>query len=285
MTVEELIQDCDDLPTLPDVYLQVKAVIDDPKASMVDLARALSVDPGMTARVLKLVNSPFYGLSGKIETVSRAASILGMQPIHDLVLATAVATTFSKITPSVMDMKVFWRSSVERGLLARVLAKTCNLIDSERLFVGGLLCDIGHLAMFQKIPDISAQVLRQAKTEGTIRTKLEQEQIGFDAAEAGAALLKEWHLPESYQRATRYHMNPSNAAEPSLEVEILHIAGVIAECQFLEVPRENWRQWMMIDVQELQDLTDEDLDRLITFVQEGVNMTLEMISPTMEHAA
>ena len=214
MTVDQLIQDCEDLPTLPDVYLRVREVVEDPTASMVDLARALSVDTALTARVLKLVNSPFYGLSGKIETVSRAASVLGMQPIHDLVLASSVATTFSKIPASVFDMKAFWRNSVERGLLARVLAKTCNLMDSERLFVGGLLSDIGHLVLFQKIPDLAAKVLSQAKKEGKIRVTFEQDLLGFDSAEVGAELLKQWQLPANYQQATLYHMNPSKARNP-----------------------------------------------------------------------
>ncbi len=285
MTVEELIQDCDDLPTLPEVYRRVKDVIEDPKASMVDLARAMSVDSSMTARVLKLVNSSFYSLNGKVETVSRAASILGMQPLHDLVLATAVATSFSKVSPSLMDMKAYWHQSVERGLLARALANTCNLVDSERLFVGGLLSDIGHLVMFQKIPDLAEQVLHQARTERTLRPTLEQELIGFDAAQVGAALLAEWQLPVSYQHAIRYHMDPAKSSESSLETQILHVAGVLTECQLLEISRDNWRQWMMIEAKELQELTDEDIDRLLEIVQEGLHVMLEMISPTMEHAA
>ncbi|WP_447971263.1 HDOD domain-containing protein [Nitrospira sp. M1] len=285
LTVEQLIQDCDDLPTFPDVYLRVKEVVEDPKASMVELARALSVDPAMTARVLRLVNSPFYGLSGKIETVSRAASILGMQPIHDLVLATSLASTFSKIQPDVMDMKTFWQQCVERGLLARVLGQHCQLIDSERLFVGGLLCDIGHLVLYQKMPDLASQVFEQAKTEMSIRPKLELKTIGFEAAEVGARVLAHWHLPENYQRSTRYHMNPFDATEHSLELDILHLAGVVVECQLLDIPRENWRQWLTIHGQELQDLSEEDLNRMLELVQEGLSQTLEIFAPAMEHAA
>ena len=285
MTIEELIQNCDDLPSMPDVYLRVREVVEDPRASMLDLAKALSLDAAMTARVLKLVNSPFYGLSGKIETVSRAASILGMQPIHDLVLATAVANTFSKIHPSTMDMKTFWRSSVERGLLARVIAQSYNLIDSERLFVGGLLSDIGHLVMFQKIPDLAQQVLDQANIEETMRATLETKMIGFHAGELGARLLEMWNLPMNYQYSTRYHMDVDTASEITLELSILHVAGVVEECQLLGIPREKWLSFMSLEASELQGLTDDDLDRFIAFVQEGLNLTLEMITPAMEHAA
>ncbi|GJL66287.1 MAG: hypothetical protein NPIRA05_12580 [Nitrospirales bacterium] len=285
MTVEELIQDCEDLPTLPEVYLRIRNVIEDPKASMLEFAKALSADPVMTARVLKLVNSPFYGLSGKIESVSRAASILGMQPIHDLVLASSLATTFSQITPAVMDMKTFWQCCVERGLLARTLARTCSLVDSERLFVGGLLSDIGHLVWYLKLPDLASEFLMQAKAEGLMRPALEQERMGFDAAEVGARLLTKWHLPINYQQATRYHMNLSEAPERTLELEILHMAGVVMECQLVELPRECWRQWMMIQAPELQQMTDEEMAQQIDCAQEDLTLMLEMMSPTIGHAA
>ena len=285
MTIEELIQHCDDLPSMPDVYLRVREVVEDPKASMLDLARALSLDVAMTARVLKLVNSPFYGLSERIETVSRAASILGMQPLHDLVLATAVATTFSRISSTTMDMKTFWRNSVERGLLARVIAQTYHVIDSERLFVGGLLSDIGHLVMFQKIPDLAQQVLKQGKEERTTRTTLETKLLGFHAGEVGARLLEMWNLQLNYQDSTRYHLDLNTAPAITLELGILHVAGVVEECQLLEIPREHWMSYVSLEPAELRELTDEDLDRFMAFVQEGLNLTLEMIAPAMDHAA
>ncbi len=285
MTVEELIENCDDLPTLPDVYLRVKEVIEDPNASMVDMAKALSLDPAMTARMLKLVNSSFYGLSGKIETVSRAASILGMHPIHDLVLATAVASTFSNVQSSTMDMKTFWKSSVERGLLARVMAQAYNLIDSERLFVGGLLGDIGHLVMFHKIPDVAQEVLEKARAEARVRSTLETEIIGFHAGEVGAQLLESWNLPTNYQHSTRYHMDLKKAPDATLELGILHVAGIVEECQLLGVPRECWMEQTTREIPELQELKDEDLDRFLMLAQEELNLTLEMIVPALEHAA
>ncbi|GJL64006.1 MAG: hypothetical protein NPIRA04_26600 [Nitrospirales bacterium] len=285
ITVETLIENCEDLPTLPDVYLRVRDVIEDPKASMIDIAKALSIDPAMTARVLKLVNSPFYGLTGKVESVSRAASILGMQAIHDLVLASSLATTFSQITPTIMDMKTFWQCCVERGLLARTLARTCHLVDSERLFVGGLLSDIGHLVLYLKLPDLAAELLNQAMAEGRIRPALEQEKLGFDAAEVGARLLAKWHLPLNYQLSTRYHQHLSEASERTLELEILHMAGVVMECQLLKLPRELWRQWMMIQVPELRQMTDEEIAQQIECAQEDLTLMLEMMSPTIDHVA
>ena len=158
---KNLIQNCETLPSLPDVYFRIKQIVDDPEGSMLDLAKAISIDPALTARVLKLVNSPFYGLSGKVEMVSRAVSILGMLPVHDLVLATSVTAAFSKMPQTIMDMKIFWRQSVWCGLLSRELGKQAGLLDSERLFVEGLLCDIGHLVMYVQIPGPAQVALLQ----------------------------------------------------------------------------------------------------------------------------
>ena len=113
-SAEELIENCSSLVSLPEVYLQVKAVIDDPESTMADLARAISIDPGMTAMVLKLVNSAFYAMPRKVETISRAVGILGMQPLHDLVLAVSVTKAFSGLSQQVMNMNIFWaRSTIE----------------------------------------------------------------------------------------------------------------------------------------------------------------------------
>ena len=106
-TAEELVKNCTKLFTLPEVYLEVKKVIDNPDSTMADLSRAISLDPGMTATVLKLVNSAFYAMPRKVETISRAVGILGMQPLHDLTLAVAVTKTFSGLNQQVMSMKVF----------------------------------------------------------------------------------------------------------------------------------------------------------------------------------
>ena len=150
------------LISLPDIYLRLRSVLDDPDFSMSEVADVISRDPGMTARLLRLVNSAYFGLAAKIETVTRATSLLGTQQVHDLVLATSVADTFEGMSSEVMDMQRFWRRSIHCGILSRQLANKCNVLDSERLFVAGLLRDIGHLVMYQTIPLQSQQAMEQS---------------------------------------------------------------------------------------------------------------------------
>ena len=156
-TALEIVTDIDRLASMPAVYHRVKQVIDDPNGSMGRLAEAMATDPAMTARILRIVNSPYYGYPGHIDTISRALSILGMQQVHDLVLAWAISATFVGIRPALMSMDSYWRNSVARAVAARQLAKRARFVNTERLFVEGLLSNIGHLVMYFRAPELAAR--------------------------------------------------------------------------------------------------------------------------------
>lgn len=155
-TPQELVACVEKLASLPAVYHRIRDLLDDPDSSMFELAEAVSSDTAITARVLRVVNSVLYGFPGKVETVSRAVNLMGMQQVHDLVLSTLVVAAFSGIRPARMHMGRFWSDSVLRGLAARAAARQLGMGDPERMFVEGLLADIGHLVMFQVAPKPSA---------------------------------------------------------------------------------------------------------------------------------
>ncbi|MCB1880246.1 MAG: HDOD domain-containing protein [Gammaproteobacteria bacterium] len=229
------------LISLPDIYLRLRAVLDDPDFSMSDVSDVICRDPGMTARLLRLVNSAFFGLAAKIETVTRATSLLGTQQVHDLILATSVAETFDGMSSEVMDMHRFWRRSIHCGVLSRLLANKCNVLDSERLFVAGLLRDIGHLVMYQTIPDLSRQAMEQSAATSQPLFKIEREIIGLDYARVGGALMRQWDLPKSLTQAAEFHVEPGRAVENALETAIVHLAALVAEsCDAGEAP-DSWQ--------------------------------------------
>lgn len=217
------------LISLPDIYLRLRAVLDDPEFSMSDVADVVSKDPGMAARLLRLVNSAFFGLATKIETVTRATSLLGTQQVHDLVLATSVADTFDGMSSQVMDMHRFWRRSVHCGVLSRSLANECNVLDSERLFVAGLLRDIGHLVMYQTLPELCEKAMEQAARSGDPLFKVEQEVIGLDYARVGGVLMRQWDLPKTLTQATEFHIEPGRCTDSALEAAIVHLAALMVE--------------------------------------------------------
>ncbi len=140
-SANELVQSCTTVFTLPEIYFRVRDVVEDPNSTMDDLAEVLKLDPAISARLLRIVNSPLYGFPKQIDTVTRAVNLLGTQAISDLVTATTIGRTFSGMPIQLMDVSMFWRKSVLCALLAGKIAKSCGLEDSERFFIAGLLRD------------------------------------------------------------------------------------------------------------------------------------------------
>ncbi len=227
LSVREFIDDSVEFTSLPDVYIRLNAVLEDPGSTATNMADVIQYDPALSARVLRVVNSAFFGLPSRIETIRSAVTMLGTLKIHDIALATSVIEAFKGIPEELIDMQTFWRDSIHCGVTSRLLANKCNIIDSEKLFVAGLLNDIGHLVMYQKIPEQCAYLLAKVKSENLVLFKEERSLLGFDYAELGANLLQHWNLPESLQVITQYHVEPWLAETFSLETAVVHMARII----------------------------------------------------------
>lgn len=233
----ELVQSCTTVFTLPEIYSRVREVVDDPDSTMDDLADVLKLDPAISARLLCIVNSPLYGFPKQIDTISRAVNIVGIQAINDLVTATTVGRTFSGMPIQFMDVTMFWRKSVLCALLAGKIAKSCGIEDSERFFIEGLLRDIGHLVLYQTIPQRAQSALIEAGYLETSLAEVEQSNIGCDFAEVGAELIRSWGMPVQIEQAIRCQLSPNDAGEFIIHASIVHLAGVVADYEELEPSR------------------------------------------------
>ena len=218
-----------ELISLPDVYLRLKSILDEPGFGMAEVAMVISRDPAVTVRLLHIVNSSLYGFTAKVETVSRAITLLGTQQVLDLVLATSVANAFKGMSSDIMDMYKFWRRSVHCAVTSRQLAALCSSCDREHLFIAGLLHDIGHLIMYQAIPNRSQQAIITAKERNLPLYEAERNIIGFDYAETGAKLMQFWSLPENLIETTMFHIEPDRAEKHPLESAIVHIAALLTK--------------------------------------------------------
>lgn len=284
-TPEEFVKSCTKMFSLPAVYMEVKRVIDNPESTMADLSRAISIDPGMTAIVLKLVNSAFYGMPRKVETISRAVGILGMQPIHDLVLAMSVTTTFSGMSQQVMNMKIYWANSFFSGLAARELARKCFLVDSERMFVEGLLRDIGHLLMYEYLPEQSEQAMKASAESGEAIQISEQKLIGFDYAQAGKALVDEWQLPKNLGEAIRYQYNPSGTTNHGFEAALLNMASALTEGFQSPKGQSNWPALIEPESWGLTGLEEDTLKIAMLEAEKQVSTMLDLLEEAQTRVA
>lgn len=235
-TAQSLINESVELISLPDVYMRLRNVINSPNSSMSDVAQVIVHDPAITARLLKLVNSPFFGLVAKVDTMTHAINLLGNQQVHDLVLATVVVDSFSGFTNDYYNLYDFWFNSVYCAVTARLVAYHCGDLDTERPFVAGLLRDIGHLVIYQNIPEDSRKAETVA-TEKNIELYLaEREVLGVDYGQVGAELMKDWNLPVSLQETTEFHLEPEKATDFELETAIVHISSAITHNALGQIP-------------------------------------------------
>jgi HD-like signal output (HDOD) protein len=278
-SAQELVQSCSNIFTLPGIYFRVRDVVDNPESTMDDLANALKIDPAISARLLRIVNSPLYGFPKQIDTITRAVNLIGMQAVSDLVTATTIGRTFTGMTTEVMDLSAYWRKSVLSALMAGKIAKACSIEDSERFFIEGLLRDIGHLVLYQTIPQRAQSALVEAGNLSTPLAEVEQAGIGCDYAEVGAELIRSWGMPAQIEQAVRYQLSPDEAGEYRLHASIVHLAGVIADHS--ELPQTQATQALPFHPYALQTTQFKDSNRpaLLKDAEAQLEETLTLFSP------
>jgi len=225
--VARLADDVDGLVSPPDVCMRLFEMIHSPKTGANEIAEVVSVDPSLTARLLRIANSAFYGFSRKIDTVSRAVTIIGNGELYNLVLSISAVKSFTSIPNDLVSMETFWRHSVYAGLLARALAQRINVLHPERLFVAGLLHDIGSLVLYYERPDVMRDLLLVADGDEEVLYRAEQEQLGFSHATLAGYLLEKWRLPDELQQAVLWHHEPEQAKLARLEAHLLYLADMM----------------------------------------------------------
>jgi HD-like signal output (HDOD) protein len=224
MTPKSLVHSVHTLFSLPDVVIRVNSLIDDPETRISDLAEAVLCDPGLAARLLRLVNSAYYSPPYRVGTVSQAIILLGQHELRNLVLATVAVSLFKGLPPERINMEQFWLHSIMCGVAARGLARHRYLREGERLFIAGLLHGTGKLIFYSQCPDLYREVLQQSGDDEQARIAAERRVFGFTYADLGAELLKTWRLPESLYIAVAHHLEPAEALDYRLEAMILHVA-------------------------------------------------------------
>ncbi len=226
-TPEKLAKEVLTITSLPNVYIKLMETANNPNSSSRDFVSIISDDVGLSARLMKLVNSAFFGYPSKIDSLSRAVSIVGIKQLQDLALATSIFDTFKNIPNDYVTMESFWKHSIACAVIARILANYRREFNVERAFVSGLLHDIGRLVMFMVIPDKANEAFNLAQSQNKLLYQAEKQVIGFNHAATGGALLKQWKLPEQIIYAVKYHHNPIAANRFKVDVAIIHIADII----------------------------------------------------------
>lgn len=252
---EDLLKGFVQLSSLPVIYSKINEAVNDPQSSMKDISDIISDDPGLTSRLLQLVNSAFYGFPSRVETVSRALFIVGTRQMRDLAMATSIMNVFEGIPENLVSMESFWRHSVACGLAAKILAtyRRCEM-NVERFFAAGIIHDIGRLVIYKKIPDTAQAMILRCKNRGELLYAVEKETIGFDHSELGRRLMRFWNLPPSLEEVVACHHSPQEARRYPVETAVVHIADIIVHAMQMGssgeqyIPSVDEKAWQLIGI-------------------------------------
>ncbi len=216
-----------ELASPPLIYERLMTVIQDPRAGAADVAGVIAEDQGLTARLLRLVNSAFFSLPWKVDSVSTAVRVVGTGQIRDLAVATSVISMFSDVPDDLLDMGSFWHHAMGCGVVARVLAGHRGEDNVERFFIAGLLHDIGRLVMIQCEPRAVGEALREARASGEELRVVERRILGYTHEEVGGVLLERWNFPQALYEAVRFHHEPLRASRFPVEAAAVHVADLV----------------------------------------------------------
>lgn len=222
--VDQAIASIGDIATLPEVTIKIIETVENPKSTARDLHGVIKNDPALSVKILKVVNSAFYGLPGQVASVDRAIILLGLSAVKNISIAASIARLFKgKRISEKFSAADLWRHSVVVAVTARAMAKySPHPVMADELFVAGLIHDIGTLVERQIFPDQFAEVIRRCSESDLDFLACEREVIGADHQAFGVGLTTKWKFPRHLRAAVGFHHNPE-----AVSVELKNIATVI----------------------------------------------------------
>ena len=201
----DLLEKLNDIPTLPVVAMKVNQLISDPTSSSSDIAEVLKKDQVLTAKILRLVNSPYYAIPGGVTDVQRALAFLGFNTLAQLVLSLSVFSLFSSVDDEDFSMMDFWRHALGTAVCSEILAKRLKLPKPEEAFTCGLLHDVGKLVLHEIDPKRLKEVVRETRMRSCTFVEVEREWDLPGHSFLGEVIATKWGLPQVIRLAIRYH--------------------------------------------------------------------------------
>lgn len=269
---EDVVKKETDLASFPDIYFKIKKVINTPTSSADDAAKVVGADVGLTAKLLKLVNSPFYGFSARIDSIPHAISLIGMKELSTLALGVTAVDFFKDIPPELIDMQAFWRHSISCGIFGKLVASRIEKKGAERFFTAGLLHDVGRLVLFKHMPYASTDALLFARGDTVPLLEAEENVLGYNHAYIARLLLQEWNFPSEVMDLIANHHSPAKAEKPrdaaviQLADNLANAAGITAGGMFV-LPGMTMDEWGLLGLDanvldNIFDLHDQAIDDL-----------------------
>ena len=284
MRMEEIVSGIKDVAPLPKAYIRIRELVDDPNASLQEVTEVIGNDPGLTSRVLRIANSAYMGLVTKCDTISRAVQVLGLNQVHDLALASAAVGSLTRMDSKALDIYDFWRRSIYCASVARILARRLKYRSAERLFVGGLLHDVGSLVLAYKDPMLYIELLAASKRAKLPLATIEREQLGFDYAVISAELMAQWQLPVDLRQVVRCHTADLSLAPPEYwrDTAIIHVGAIVSRAAMWHSDDDEPVPEFDPVATQLVDLSERSVEELMVEADQIVVEAMSLLLPDLK---
>lgn len=258
------------LPSLPNIAMDILENINDDNIDINSLSMKIANDQAIVARVLRVANSPFYGLSGQIDSIPRAISVLGFNSLRGLVMAASIINVLPHMEKN-LDWMTFWRHSIAAAVCAKVLAKYAGL-NPETAFTAGLLHDIGKLVIGVYFPQFF-------QFDDTIESlQQEHEAIGFDHAALGSEVAKRWRFPLTIQRAIGLHHTHAGVTKEKILTDVVYIANLFAHALDAGHIRVDRAEKLAVEAWTRLEIKSEMLENLASEAQQLYDSVIPLIT-------
>ncbi len=265
----KVIKDVRSLPTIPGIIVEVLSLLDDNKTPFKDISRLISSDQTLSARILRLANSPFYGFPGHVSTIPAAMVMLGAKAVKGLVLTSII---FEMTNENALG---FWEHSLGTAMAANIIAKRLKVAKAEEVSTAALLHDIGKVIIQSKLKDDYAYLLTQVKENEVSMQEAELEMLGVDHAEVGGWAVRAWGLPEALCEPITCHHDVEKSEAYRVEAAVVHLADILIKANGFGftgdpfVPPIQSATWDILNLSEplLEEIT-EDLDQKLVEVKQ-----------------
>lgn len=255
---------------------EIETALASPQCSLSTVGETIEKDVDLTARLLRFANSAYCGFSTRMSTVTEAISLIGIQQVQDLLVASSVIERFVGVSSQHVSMESFWRHSLACGIGARLIALERRLPKPDRLFVAGLLHDLGRLVLFLQSPQYAQKVFELYRSERILLREAEARVLGYDHQNLGEALLKSWKYPPVLVLTVGYHHQPAGCEAARLEAAVVHIADHLVNAMRVGSSGERFIPPLNPQVLTTLGLTPAAIETVVNGIDEQFEAVQEM---------
>jgi len=279
-TIRKTLETISTIPTLSIVIDKIEKLLENPRTSAEEIGKAITTDQALASKVLKLVNSAFYGFPGKISTITHAVVILGFSTVKNIVLTASIFDAFAKqgAVKSDFNMEKFWLHSIGCGAASQAIAKYIGFKEKEECFIAGLIHDIGKIILCYYFPEEFQAVFSNAQTKKILFKDSEKQILGITHEEIGSIITRRWNLPDNLQEVVHFHHTPSPDQVNYSITGIVHISDVLVRAMGIgnagddripQVDQNSWKNFgfQRLALEPLLESIDDEFDKATIFMQ------------------